>query len=300
MAIALRRTGISIQPHKSSWVEIARSIAKEGQVLCIVNLKRHAAELFRMLGESEGVFHLSTNLCPEHRRRKLAAIRGRLLRGEPCRLVSTQLVEAGVDLDFPKVFRAMAPLESIVQSAGRFNREGRGRALGEVVVFTPEDHALPGGSYSQATAVTTAFLRENPGIDLHSPDAYAEYYSRLYGALGPAVKNEDPVFKASAELHFPGAARNCRLIGQGTRTVAVRYGEGEKLIEKLRAAKCLDRSEWRTLQRFSVSFYELAFQAALARGTIVRPHADLDFHFWNGVYDSDLGVTEPSNDDFNI
>ena len=83
MAIALRRTGISIPPQKSSWVEIARSIAKEGQVLCIVNLKRHAAELFRMLGESEGVFHLSTNLCPEHRRRKLAAIRGRLLRGEP-------------------------------------------------------------------------------------------------------------------------------------------------------------------------------------------------------------------------
>lgn len=300
MAGALRRTRIAIPSGKISWNALASAIAEEKQILCIVNLKRHAAELFTMLRESENVFHLSTNLCPEHRRHKLALIRERLLNGETCRLISTQLIEAGVDLDFPKVFRATAPLESIVQSAGRCNREGRSVHLGEVVVFTPEDHSLPGGSYSQATAITTAFLNENPDIDFHSPDAYAEYFSRLYGTLGPAGKHEDPVFKASAELHFPEAARNCRLIGQGTRTVAVRYGKGEKLIEKLRIAKHLDRSEWRTLQRFSVSFYEAAFLASLARGVIVQPHTDLDFYFWNGVYDDNLGVTEPSNDDFHL
>lgn len=298
MAGALKRTRIAVPSKKTSWNVLAPAIAQEKQVLCIVNLKRHAAELFAMLRESQSVFHLSTNLCPEHRRHNLALIRERLRSGGPCRLISTQLIEAGVDLDFPKVYRAMAPLESIVQSAGRCNREGRSEHPGEVVIFTPEDHALPGGSYSQATAITTAFLHENPDIDLHSPDAYAEYYSRLYGTLGPVEKDEDPVFKASADLHFPEAARNCRLIGQGTRTVAVRYGKGEKLIEKLLHAKYLDRAEWRTLQRFSISFYEAAFQASLARGIIVQPHSDLDFFFWNGVYDDNLGVTEPSNSDF--
>jgi CRISPR-associated endonuclease/helicase Cas3 len=300
MARALIRTRINISSDKKSWSTVADSIAAENQILCIVNLKRHAEELFRLLDGCAGAFHLSTNLCPEHRRQKLTSIRECLVRGEPCRLISTQLIEAGVDLDFPRVFRAMAPLESIVQSAGRCNREGRSIVPGEVLVFTPEDHGLPSGSYSQATAVTTAFFNENPEIDLHSPQTYANYFSRLYGTLGPAERNEDPVFKASAELNFPEAARSCRLIAQGTKSVAVRYQAGEELIKKMRLEKHLERSEWRTLQHFSISFYESAFQKCLARGVIVQPHPDIDFYFWNGVYDQNLGVTEPSNDDFNL
>jgi CRISPR-associated helicase Cas3/CRISPR-associated endonuclease Cas3-HD len=300
MAKALIRTRISVSSEKKSWPTIADSIAAENQILCIVNLKRHAEEIFRLLDGCAGAFHLSTNLCPEHRRQKLAMIRECLMRGEPCRLISTQLIEAGVDLDFPKVFRAMAPLDSIIQSAGRCNREGRSIVPGDVLVFTPEDHGLPSGSYSQATAITTAFFNENPDIDLHSPHTYAKYFSRLYGTLGPAEKNEDPVFKASAELNFPEAARSCRLIAQGTKSVAVRYQAGEELIKKMRLEKHLERSEWRILQHFSVSFYESAFQKGLARGVIVQPHPDIDFYFWNGVYDQNLGVTEPTNDDFNL
>jgi len=300
MARALIRTRISTSSEKKSWPTVADTIAAENQILCIVNLKRHAEELFRLIDGCAGAFHLSTNLCPEHRRQKLTAIRECLVRGEPCRLISTQLIEAGVDLDFPKVFRSIAPLESIVQSAGRCNREGRSIVPGDVLVFTPADHGLPSGSYSQATAVTTAFLDENPDIDLHSPHTYAKYFSRLYGTLGPAEKNEDPVFKASARLNFPEASRSCRLIAEGTKSVAVRYQAGEELIKKMRLEKHLERSEWRTLQYFSVSFYESAFQKSLARGVIVQPHPDIDFYFWNGVYDQNLGVTEPSNDDFNL
>ncbi len=297
MADALRRTRIvrRAADQQPTWPELAAEIAQHRQVLCVVNLKKHARELFSAM-PAEDRFHLSSAMCPAHRQTKLSEVRRRLDRAhaEPCRLISTQLIEAGVDVDFPRVYRAAGPLDSIIQTAGRCNREGRNAEPGEVTIFRPQDHGLPPGAYKQAALITEAFLAENPGIDLHDPATYAAYFARLYGTLGPASANDDPAYAASAALNFPLAHRECSLIGEDTRSVVVRWGEGERLATKMRIEKHLSRDDWRLVQRFSVNFYLSEFNTALARGTIVQPLPDTEFYFWNGHYDEDLGVADPS------
>ncbi|CAN5792019.1 CRISPR-associated helicase/endonuclease Cas3 [soil metagenome] len=305
MAEALRRTRITRRSddQRTTWAGLAAELGGHPQVLCVVNLKRHARELFTALkvAESQGpAFHLSASMCPAHRQVKLAEVRRRLLAGEPCRLISTQLIEAGVDVDFPRVYRAMGPLDSIIQTAGRCNREGRMSEAGDVIVFRPEDDGKPPGAYAQAAAVTEAFLTENPDADLHQPETYAAYFARLYGTLGPQAAKDDPAFAFSERLDFPAAARACRLVGEDTRSVVVRWGEGERLAKLIRYQKYLSRDEWRLAQRFAVNFYQSEFNASVARGEIVQPVPDFDFYFWNGHYDEDLGVVAPSLNDFNL
>lgn len=297
MADGLRRTRIVLRPvdQQPTWPELATEISQHRQVLCVVNLKRHAHELFSAL-PAENRFHLSSAMCPAHRQVQLAEIRRRLDRthDEPCRLISTQLIEAGVDVDFPRVYRAAGPLDSIIQTAGRCNREGLNAEPGEVTIFRPLDHRLPPGAYKQAAIITEAFLTENPGIDLHDPATYASYFARLYGTLGPTSAQDDPAYAASAALHFPLAHRECPLIGDETRSVVVRWGDGERLVTQLRHEKHLSRDDWRLIQRFSVNFYLSEFSLALARGIIVQPLPDTEFYFWNGHYDEYLGVSEPA------
>lgn len=303
MADGLRRTRIVRRPvdQQPTWPELASEISQHRQVLCVVNLKRHAHELFSALPE-ENRFHLSSAMCPAHRQSQLAEIRRRLDRAhaEPCRLISTQLIEAGVDVDFPRVFRASGPLDSIIQTAGRCNREGLNAEPGEVTIFRPLDHTLPPGVYTQAARITDAFLAENPSADLHDPATYTAYFSRLYGTLGPASAQDDPAYVASAALNFPLASRECALVGDDTRSVVVRWGDGERLVTQMRREKHLSRDDWRLVQRFSVNFYLSEFIPALARGVIVQPLPDIEFYFWNGHYDEHLGVTEPALHQFSI
>lgn len=305
MAEALRRTRITRRPdsQRTSWPDLAAELATHRQVLCVLNLRRHAAEVFRMLGaDPTEKFHLSASLCPAHRQAKLAEIRRRLLAAEPCRLISTQLIEAGVDVDFPRVYRALGPLDSLIQTAGRCNREGRLTEPGEVIVFRPEDDAKPRGAYAQAAAITESFLADHPDADLHLPDTYSAYFARLYGTLGPQSSKDDPAFAASEKLHFPAAARACRLVGEDTRSVVVRWGDGERLIKLFRYQKHLSRDDWRLAHRFSVNFYQSEFLAALSpsRGEIVQPVPEVEFYYWNGPYDNHLGVTTPTLNDFNL
>ena len=142
------------------WPEVAEEMASSEQSLCIVNLKRHALELFSELKElcDINLFHLSTNMCPAHRKKVLDDVRKYLKDGAPCRLVATQCVEAGVDLDFPVVFRSWGPLDSLSQAAGRCNRNGTA-TTGDFSIFVPEDESYPDGAYRQAAGVTTNFAQ---------------------------------------------------------------------------------------------------------------------------------------------
>ena len=302
MAEALKRTRIIRRPDsdRPTWPVLAEELASHDRVLCVVNLKRHARELFESLPADGHRFHLSTAMCPAHRLAKLTEIRRRLIAGEPCRLISTQLIEAGVDVDFPRVYRAAGPLDSIIQSAGRCNREGRMPEPGEVIIFRPEEDARPPGAYAQAAAITEAFLTENPDADLHLPETYAAYFARLYSTVGPQSAAADPAFAASENLHFPEAARACSLIGDETRSVIVRWGEGELLVQKFRTQKHLSREDWQLAHRYSVSLYHTAFNAALAAGEIIQPVPDAEFYFWNGCYDKDLGISAPTLNDLNL
>lgn len=215
-----------------------------------------------MLADVEGVFHLSTNLCAEHRRAVLDEVRERLRQGKTCRLISTQCVEAGVDVDFPRVFRALAPLESVAQAAGRCNREGRLSDIGEVTVFEPDEEGdwrrrYPTHSYYQAAEVTRTMLAAAGDLDISDPALFREYYRRLYDLNDPASRNED-LDRAIRELDFVEVAKCYRLIEQDAIQLLVPWAARLEEFESLRAEADRDglSSAWMgRSQALAVSIY---------------------------------------------
>ncbi len=209
----------------TSWIDLAHKIAEEQQVLCIVNLKRHALGLHSELRkiEREGLFHISTNMCPAHRYHVLEHVRHRLAQAEPCRVISTQCVEAGVDLDFPSVFRAWGPLDSIAQAAGRCNRNGKAE-FGKVYVFLPEEEKYPDLAYRQAADTTRIMLKASlPQIlDMDSPDTFERYYQCLYDLLDPQNRNEE-LIKALNLREFDKVSRHYQVIEKNTINVLIPY-----------------------------------------------------------------------------
>lgn len=228
-----------------AWATLADEIRNEKQVLCVVNLKSHASSLLDDLKYDEGVFHLSTNLCALHRRAVLDEVRARLKAGKPCRLISTQCIEAGVDVDFPVVYRALAPLDAIAQASGRCNREGRladddgNRKMGEVRVFEPDvagDYRkrYPTWAYFQAAEVTRSMLIEAgaKGLDLNDPGVFRDYYHRLYDLSKPEAQNT-ALSEALTAVDFVGVAREYRLIDKASLQVLVPYGASIETFEEL-------------------------------------------------------------------
>jgi CRISPR-associated helicase Cas3/CRISPR-associated endonuclease Cas3-HD len=214
------------QDSSLSWEKLAHAITSWKQVLCIVNLKRHAFRLLDELINSgvEGVLHLSTNMCPAHRQVVLDEVRQRLDNREPCRLVSTQCIEAGVDVDFPFVLRALAPLDAIAQAAGRCNRNGKA-TTGQVWVFVPEDEDYPDATYRQAAAVTRSLLKElgPSGMDIHDPLLYDTYYQKLYSISNPELQKLE-IQEAIQRQDFVDVANKYRIIANDAVNVFVPYG----------------------------------------------------------------------------
>lgn len=239
--------------------DLAVRLASHNQTLCIVNRRAHAQKIFRLLGGAEGNFHLSALMCPEHRSRTLAEIRSRLDADLPTRVVSTQLIEAGVDVDFPIVYRALSGLDSIAQAAGRCNRHGKRLNLGKTFVFRPEDQTAE--AFVRETAQITQQL-----LDLH-PDLLGEkairhyfdlYYYRQKSRWDSRQILQD--FRIDNNLALPfrfqfaEAAEKFRLIDDWQIPILVPYdAKARELIEKLRnPAIPLQRSLLRALQRYTI------------------------------------------------
>ena len=291
MAKILKRTSITIRSPENSpadWQELASEISQHKCVLCVVNTRAQAAELFHLLPE-ESRFHLSAAMCAAHRSDKLAVIRQRLEENKTCQLISTQLIEAGVDIDFPVAYRALGPLDSIIQTAGRCNREGHLPEPGLVTVFRPPSGGMPRGAYKTATQVTESFLAEFPNVPLHQPETYCSYFARLYVTLGPDSANKDRVYQASEVFDFPAAAKACQLIDDGTRAVLVPYGRGTDLIEKILQQQHLTADLARQCQRFTINLYESEFQKSRSTGVITPLLKDESMFFWSSSYDGQLG-----------
>ncbi len=212
------------QGNPVSWAEVAEEMRKAKQALAVVNTKKDALHLFSVLGDPEAL-HLSTLLCGAHRRDVLREVKRRLDSEEPCRLVSTQVVEAGVDLDFPIVLRAEGPLDRIVQAAGRCNREGL-LASGRVVVFNPEEGKQPSsGGYRTGTETSRMLLR-HAGFDFHDPQTYERYFQLLYQAMELDAKGVQGCREA---LNYPETAKRFRMIEEDGIPCLVRYkGRGGK------------------------------------------------------------------------
>ncbi|MDP2833363.1 MAG: CRISPR-associated helicase Cas3' [Pseudomonadota bacterium] len=296
---------------KRTWADLAAEIRDTDQALVVVNLKRHALDLLKVLGDEPDVFHLSTNLCAEHRRVVLDRVRTRLKAGQPCRLISTQCVEAGVDVDFPKVYRALAPLEAIAQAAGRCNREGRMNAkgqLGEVIVFEPDEgnekkRGYPTFAYYQATEATRTMLSLNGGLDINDPAVFQAYYRRLYDLNNPASQNAE-LSQAIQALDFIGVVRGYRLIDQDAIQVLVPWADRWDDFQALRgeAEQTGISGGWmRRAQGLAVSVYRprgglpaWAIPAKLRRrGTSNSGVSDEWFILEGDYYDDTLGLKPP-------
>lgn len=181
---------------------LAQYLNEHRQALCIVNTRAHAAALYERI-RGDGAYHLSARMYPAHRSQKLQRIRGALKQGETCRVVSTQLIEAGVDVDFPVVYRALAGVDSIAQAAGRCNREGRLKE-GTVFVFRPESKYMPRGWFQRTAAVTEIVLREHD--DVLSLDAVDAYFHLLYELEGDKLDEHDVIQRfeeRATQLAFP-------------------------------------------------------------------------------------------------
>lgn len=211
--------------------DIAEEMAQQSSVCAIVNLRRHARTLFQQLskacgGEKESLFLLSTDLCPAHRLEVVETIKKRLKQGQPCRVVATQCIEAGVDLDFDAMYRALAPLEAIIQAAGRCNRNGRLPNGGQLTVFIPDEMGklYPGGEYERAAnVVKDLWSKTRRGLDLDDPALIAEYYASLF-----AGSKEDPALKqALTQKNYPAVREAYQLIRQQGIQVIVPWGKPE-------------------------------------------------------------------------
>jgi len=253
----------------SSWEEIAVELKKFDQVLCIVSDRKSCKELHRLMPER--TYHLSALMCGQHRSNIIKVIKQRLKNKEPVRVISTQLVEAGVDIDFPVVFRALAGLDSIAQAAGRCNREGMLTDFGKVNVFVPPKKA-PIGILRKAAETTTNLLFSYQGDPLEF-SLFEKFFSELYWKANSLDKNDiigllQPTRDEELGIFFRTASNRFRIIDDSNqKTILVRYSEGDRLIDILKQ-NGPDRSLLRKLQRYSVNIYNYDFQKLLNKASI--------------------------------
>lgn len=163
----------------SNWEEIAQEISQNEQVLCIINKRDDCRQLHSLM--PEGTIHLSGYMCGEERSEIISEIKVKLKNKEPIKVISTQLVEAGVDIDFPVVYRALTGIDSIVQAAGRCNRENKLIEPGKVFVFVPPKPS-PSGFLRKCEDAGKAIIRNNSDVEFN-PSLYSEYFKYLYSNL---------------------------------------------------------------------------------------------------------------------
>ena len=312
---ALKRTDVTMLGATSN-DELVEMLRYERQVLCIVNSRAHASDLFRLLNDPEAI-HLSASMCPAHRSEAIAEIRRRLNPevNAPCRVISTQVVEAGVDVDFPVVFRASAGLDSIAQASGRCNREGKlldangHLQRGRVYIFEYDAKAYPTSPLIQRAA--DCFREVAPGHkeDLLSPAAIEAFFRLHYWKIGgdgghgwDQGADEQSImdcFQCDAKdiLHaqFRKAAEAYRLIDDAQIQVLVPHGEvGKRLIAELEG---FDESPEphrlrdfdRRAQRYTVGVYERNLKTLLESGVLWECHKR--YYLANAeAYDEKLGL----------
>mgnify|MGYP000940659859 CR=1 FL=1 len=247
-------------------------IASERQALCIVNTRGAAAELYGLLAKEPGVFHLSARMTATHRTQKIEEIKSRLRDGQPCRVVSTQLVEAGVDLDFPVVYRAEAGLDSIVQAAGRCNREGRLPEGGQLHVFSLEGHPLRG--WFNRTANYGREVMDRFPEDPLSPEAIARYFEMLY-AMHAGGLDAKEIMKAldsgegakNLNFDFKKVAEDFHLIEDNTHPLLIPHdAESLEITRRLRAGFA-SRADLRKLGRYGVQVYDNEWKELVRTGS---------------------------------
>lgn len=245
---------------KTEWAELAEQLADHDQVLCITHKRNDARDLTLALDEvldDQSTIHLSANMCAAHRSDGIVRIRELLRNGEPCRVVSTQLVEAGVDFDFPVVYRALGGIDAMIQAAGRCNREGRlGDVGGTLHIFNPPTEpprGLPAAAKEASELLLQKATVADEHLDLFSPDVVRRFFKELYSTQNGNMDGEG-ITAYRREFRFREVQRRYRLIEDNAHTVIVPWKDGLNRVDAARARPAPDTL--RALQRYSVSVYD--------------------------------------------
>ena len=270
--------------------ELVSRLESQQQVLCIVNTRKFAQEVYEAL-PSEGRFHLSTLMCPVHRKQKLDEIRERLKSGKTCRVVSTSLIEAGVDVDFPRVFREMAGLDSILQAVGRCNREGKRSAESSIVTVFESENKV-----NKLIAVNRDAAEETVR-DWTQPNTTSTI-ERYFKAYRDFLRNDDKsgVITASEKgisgcgLPFEWIAKEFKLIDQNTFAVYIPIGEGKELVSRLREGE-RSRGLYRRAGMYSVSVYQNQFDSLINAGAAEPFGEDAAFLTDCSLYSDEKGLS---------
>ena len=237
--------------------ELLSQLGSVPQGLCVVNRRATAQELYQGL-EEEGRFCLTTLLCPADRKRLLEEIRQRLTDGMPCRVVSTSLIEAGVDVDFPAVWREEAGLDSILQTAGRCNREGkRATEDSKVTIFSLESQTVPAMIQQNVDATRSVFSRFDDPAEPAAIESYFQFFLTLKGNAALDSQNVLEAFHHGMQgvlFPFSSVAEKFHLIENQTVTIYLPVGEGAELVNQLKLGYAT-RSLYHRLGQYSVNVY---------------------------------------------
>lgn len=279
-----------VEYHPVRWNQDLQELADElcrsesEQIMVVFNTRKAALEMLDRLLERhvKGAYHLSTQLCGLHRKRLLNKIMSRLDRDDPkpVRLVCTQVVEAGVDLDFPIVYRALGPLDRIVQAAGRCNREGKRPHKGQVIVFDFDGNQAPPGSYRIGMDDAEMLMKRNPPERMHEPDLHTEYFQCLFR---DANMDEKGIQTHRRDFNYPEVAKRYKLIEDTVLIVIANYdnGEGERRLQTHLNAP--SRETYRSLIPYTVNLRH----DELKRDEVAQCVEEVreGIYRWTGAYD---------------
>lgn len=256
--------------------KLVEKINKEFQALCIVNTKKRAQKLYKAL-EREGVYHLSTSMYPEHRKRVLQEVKNRLRRNERCILVSTSLVEAGVDLDFCAVYRELAGIDAMIQAAGRCNREGK-RALDEskVFVFGFEGKQNVLGQRQQISVAKSLISN---GRNISDAETITKYFEMLYHSKGDSLDKKkilDEFRGKNMKYNFAKVGKEFKLIEKNTKTIFINREERANEILRRLKERGFTRSDMRKASQYCVAIYDQEFNKMYGMGILQGIAEDIE------------------------
>jgi len=301
---------------------IENEILRNESILIIVNTKKAAKEIHKSVDErmkNVNLMYLSTDLCPADRTQKMENMRELLERREKLICISTQLIEAGIDIDFSVVIRSMAGLDSIAQAAGRCNRHGRSKECGRVYVANISENVETLEDIKIGRSCSERVFNDNPGIDdVIAPGIMKGYFENyLYdrkGVMAYPLRGSDDMFELLSNnssnycrykaignerkhhlIHAFRTANENFFVIQPTKSVIVQFDETAKDLVVELCSETLKRplkQLLRDAQRYSVNLYENTFRFMNEKGLIVETSVDGIYYLVDEAYGKTYGIGE--------
>ena len=281
-----------------NWERVAEIMRGHTQVLCVVNSKRDAMQLHNALQDEEACY-LSTHMCATHRRQVIADIKQRLKAKQPCRVISTQLIECGVNLDFPVVLRAIGPLDRIIQAAGRCNREDKLPEKGLVIIFFPAEGSAPRGVYQLETEKAKEII-EKYGEGFAGLEVMSQYFTSVMDSARGKALDAHGITNLRKDEQFDQVAAKAKVIDQNTMPVLVKHDPVlvANILDITGKGLHLTRDDWQRVQQCTVNIYSNKYKEYQQSGLVCELLPGLAL--WTGEYDRVLGIAREITDPYDL